>query len=102
MTDRVENETEEKLEFNVVGTTLSDPTDYVAMKDHELSEACGIDAKKWAEAFCQYAKMLYNVELDEGWVLGWFANPMMAMHDHCKGIQTTVLPDGSAFVIGEM
>lgn len=72
---------------------------YTQLKDNELSEQCGVDAKKWAEAFCQYVKLLYNVELDEGWVIGWFANPMMAMHDHCLGIKPVVLDDGSSFFV---
>jgi hypothetical protein len=73
--------------------------DYLAMKDHELHDACGVDAKLWADAFCQYAKKLYGVDLDNGWMIGWFANPIMAMHDKCKGIQPTILPDGSAFIV---
>ena len=37
---------------------------------------------------------------DEGYMVGWFANAMMAMHDHVTGTKTTVLDDGSAFVVG--
>lgn len=32
------------------------------------------DANVWASAFCQIAKTNYGVDLDEGWVIGWFAN----------------------------
>jgi hypothetical protein len=30
-------------------------------------------------------------------MVGWFANAMMAMHDHLTGQKITVLDDGSAF-----
>jgi hypothetical protein len=32
------------------------------------------DASKWAKEFCAVEKALTGVELDEGWVNGWFAN----------------------------
>lgn len=71
-------------------------TDYLAMKDHEAYGACGPDASKWAAFFCQVAKK-QGLEIDEGWMMSWFANAMMAMHDHMRpDLAPVVFPDGSA------
>lgn len=48
--------------------------DYLALKDGEIIEQCRDDASKWAAAFCQHAKHLGVGEIDEGWMIGWFAN----------------------------
>ncbi len=72
-------------------------TDYTTMEPGEMYHALGADAMKWAEAFCQYHPEA-QVEVDQ--MLGWFANAMMAMHDHLTGHAPVVLPDGSAFFVG--
>jgi len=38
------------------------------------------DAQDWAEAFCKTAKV-HGHEIDEGWMIGWFANALMRGHD---------------------
>lgn len=43
--------------------------DYRAMSGAEMLEACGDDAKKWADAFCQI-----NPIADPNFMMGWFAN----------------------------
>lgn len=48
--------------------------DYVGMTGPQLLEALGDDAAKWAAAFCQHAKTSNLPDLDEGWMIGWFAN----------------------------
>lgn len=73
--------------------------DYSQMKGHELLEACGHDAYKWAEAFQQIV-VDKGVKIDESLMIGWFANPIMNMHDHLTGQGPVVLPDGSAVVVG--
>lgn len=56
--------------------------DYAAMSGPEFLEAVGVDAKKWTDAFVQ----LHGDKLVEhNLLLGWFANAMMAMHDHLYG-----------------
>lgn len=55
------------------GTEIK-PMDYLAMQDHGIIEECRDDAAKWAAAFCQYAKHLGYGDIDEGWMIGWFAN----------------------------
>lgn len=49
-------------------------TDYTQMPVTEMLFALGDDAAKWAEAFCQHAKKLGHGDIDEGWMIGWFAN----------------------------
>ena len=61
--------------------------DYTNMSGPELHSACGVDAAKWAAAFRQYAVKLGYSDMDEGWLIGWFANPIMAMHDQCMAIR---------------
>ena len=48
--------------------------DYTAMNEPELVTACGADASKWAAAFRQTAVNLGYSDMDEGWLIGWFAN----------------------------
>ncbi len=74
-------------------------TDYTKMKSHEMVESCGHDAAKWAEAFQQIV-VEGGLKIDEGLMIGWFANPIMNMHDHLTGAGPVVLPDGSAVVLG--
>ena len=47
---------------------------YTAMNGPTLLEACGDDAAKWAAAFKQHAEKLGHSGMDEGWLIGWFAN----------------------------
>lgn len=81
--------------------TDSPLTDYTTLGTAEFYEACGVDASKWAAAFCQFAAK-HGHDLDEGWMIGWFANAMMAMHDRVKGIKPVVLDDGSSFFVAEV
>lgn len=78
--------------------------DYTAMDAPEMLAAVGCDAAKWAAAFCQTFAKLHPDQLvpDEGWMIGWFANAMMAQHDHAIGFKPTVLPDGSAFFVASV
>lgn len=56
-------------------------TNYNTMSAPEFLDAVGIDAQKWSEAFMQITKG----SVDEGDMIGWFSNAMMAMHDHLHG-----------------
>jgi hypothetical protein len=47
--------------------------DYMSMEATTMLVAVGDDAAKWAAAFCQIAKALGH-EIDEGWMICWFAN----------------------------
>ena len=38
------------------------------------------DAKDWAEAFCKAAKA-QGIEIDESWMITWFANALMRGFD---------------------
>jgi hypothetical protein len=49
-------------------------TDYTKMTAHEMLQEVGDDAQKWAAAFCQTAEKLGHHGIDEGWMIGWFAN----------------------------
>ena len=57
------------------------------------------DAQAWARMFCEINP---DCGLDEGAMIGWFSNAMMAMHDHLTGQAPIVLPDGSAFFVGSV
>lgn len=39
------------------------------------------DAKDWAEAFCAIVAKNHEIALDEGWMIGWFANALMRGYD---------------------
>jgi hypothetical protein len=54
--------------------------------DYDRSIHSNPDARVWAEFFVATAKeQKWCIDdIDEGLMIGWFANAMMAMHDHVK------------------
>ena len=73
------------------------------MSDYDLSIHTNPDARAWAKFFIEtYEKSNDDNFLSEENMIGWFANAMMAMHDHLLPDQApVVLPDGSAFCVME-
>lgn len=56
-------------------------------RDYDHSIHSNPDAAAWAKFFCETWKETHPLEPyqpppDEEWMTGWFANAMMAMHDH--------------------
>ena len=49
-------------------------TNYTEMDGPMMLSALADDAAKWAEAFCQHARKLGHGDIDQGWMIGWFAN----------------------------
>jgi hypothetical protein len=47
----------------------------------ELLARLGDDAAKWAAEFRQTAIDLGYSNMDEGWLIGWFANAIEGSHD---------------------
>jgi hypothetical protein len=76
--------------------------DYTFMDGPTMLDTCRDDASKWAAAFCQIAEKLGHKGIDEGWMIGWFANAIETACDHRMGRRITVLPDGSAFFTAEI
>ena len=63
------------------------------------------DARAWAKFFCETKKEMNWTadQINEDLMIGWFANAMMAMHDHLHpNFAPTVVPGGSAFLLGEV
>lgn len=46
--------------------------------DGELLAYIGTDAAKWAAEFCKIGRDLGHTTIDEGWMIGWFANAIEA------------------------
>jgi len=69
------------------------------MTDYDMSIHTNPDAQAWAKFFREVNP---DSPHDEGVMIGWFANAMMAMHDHLTGQAPVVLPDGSAFFVAEL
>ena len=68
------------------------------MSDYDMSIHTNPDAMAWAKLFIRKTEnMDRDAFRDEGYMVGWFANALMAMHDHLTGQKITVLDDGSAF-----
>jgi hypothetical protein len=82
-------------------TAADNPQDFTAMSGPEMLAACRDDATKWAAAFCQHAKKR-GQDIDEEWMVGWFANAIEHSHDVRTGSGPVVLPDGSAFFVREV
>lgn len=66
------------LDAHYEAPTLVDDGDYDRSIHHNP------DAAVWAKFFCETMRKNQNLVLDEGLMIGWFANAMMAMHDHLK------------------
>ncbi len=56
------------------------------MSDYDKSIHSNPDAQAWARFFIDtLAEQSWRIEdIDEGLMTGWFANALMAMHDHVK------------------
>jgi hypothetical protein len=54
-------------------SAIANSIDYTTMSTRDMLDAVRDDASKWATAFCQYAK-IQGFDIDEGWMIGWFAN----------------------------
>lgn len=67
--------------------------DYTEMNGPDLLRALGTDASKWAAAFNQTAVKIGYHPMDEGWLIGWFANAIMAQYDECRRLETQI-PSG--------
>ena len=77
------------------------------MADYDMSIHSNPDARAWAKFFCRTFIVQHRdgyltrpVDDDVELMTTWFANAMMAMHDHMRpDLAPVVLPDGSAFVV---
>lgn len=56
-------------------------TDYTAMDGPTLLSHLNDDAMAWAVAFNQHAVKLGYSSMDEGWLVGWFANAIERSSD---------------------
>ncbi|MBD3817885.1 MAG: hypothetical protein IE912_03085 [Brevundimonas diminuta] len=57
-------------------------------EDDELPGAflarVGMDGALWADGFRKMALKLGYSDMDEGWLIGWFCNAVMAGYDHAQ------------------
>lgn len=67
------------------------------MDDYDKSIHTNPDAQAWAQFFREKNP---DCNVSDDIMFGWFANAMMAMHDHIKGGPMMVMPDGSAVFVG--
>lgn len=51
--------------------------------DPQMLQRLGVDAREWAAEFRKTAIKLGYSDMDEGWLIGWFANAMMNQYDAC-------------------
>ena len=72
-------------------------------QDYDMKIHSNPDAQAWAKFFIQTKKEAsWQIEdIDESLMLGWFANAMMAMHDHLKSQRTEQEPFAWAEFDGE-
>lgn len=73
------------------------------MSDYDLSIHRNPDARAWAKLFMETWHKIGRPEPSEEWMFIWFANAMMAMHDHMRpDLAPVILPDGSALVAASL
>lgn len=71
------------------------------MTDYDMSIHANPDARAWAKFYTEIRNKSADPANfdDEENMIGWFANAMMAMHDHMRpDLAPVVLPDGTAVV----
>lgn len=73
--------------------------------DYDMSIHTNPDARAWAEFFVKTRNesadpTSFGSDVDH--MQSWFANAMMAMHDHLTGQKIAVLDDGSAFFVADV
>ena len=77
------------------------PFDFTTLDGPKLLDVLRDNAANWAAAFNQHAVKLGYSEMDEGWLITWFANAIEHSHDVRHGVERPpVLPDGSSFFTG--
>lgn len=54
------------------------------MSEYDMSIHTNPDARVWAKFFMETWEKIGRPLPDEEMMIGWFANAMMAMHDHLK------------------
>jgi hypothetical protein len=54
------------------------------MSDYDMSIHSNPDARAWATFFMETWEKIGKPQPDEEWIIGWFANAMMAMYDHTR------------------
>lgn len=70
------------------------------MADYDLSIHTNPDARAWAKFFMECNP---GINIEEDMMIGWFANAMMAMHDHLRPQSAVfVMPDGSAGFVADV
>lgn len=77
------------------------------MADYDMSIHTNPSAAAWAKFYTESRHAFYGRTPDgqfdsEENMVGWFANAMMAMHDHINGQKPHILPDGSAFFVADV
>ena len=55
------------------------------MNDIDITTYCKDDAAKWASEFCKTCEKLGIKNIDEGWMIGWFANAIETSYKHRIG-----------------
>lgn len=85
----------------------ANPQGELNMADYDMSIHTNPDAAAWAKFYTESRDAFYRTKPEgqfdsEDNMLGWFANAMMAMHDHIKGVSVAVLDDGSAFFVADV
>jgi hypothetical protein len=68
------------------------------MTDYDMSIHTNPDAQAWVKFFRECNP---DCNVPDDLMYTWFANAMMAMHDHLRG-GPLVLPDGSAFFVASV
>lgn len=55
------------------------------MSNYDMSIHMNPDAMAWAKFFCETTRDMPRANFDdESYIVVWFANAMMAMHDHTQ------------------
>lgn len=80
------------------------------MSNYDMSIHTNPDARAWAKFYVE-TRRSYEANGNhvgerydsEDMMVTWFANAMMAMHDHMRpDLAPQVLPDGSAFFVADV
>lgn len=73
-----------------------------AVDDANFLRDAGMDGVKWATEFKRVAERLGHHSMDEGWLIGWFCNAIMAGYDDAERRNCATAPDELTYAAADV
>lgn len=91
-TPKSEHDSADMLIATPYAVTLAEDAITEGETASQMLDRLGMDGAKWAAEFRTTALRLGYSDMDEGWLIGWFCNAIMAGHDRAQSPDATLEP----------